>query len=207
MKKLILALSFLFLVQGCTSASGALAIVNPFNPFNSMFYPLLIVGELETNLSSLVIDKTKVKVVNFKTNPFEVLPERSLLYVMPAIINKNHTKEYDEYYGNMLKNYILMNNFAIVTNDISKADFVLMATITESPERTLGTNFSNVQVSILDVNEKPVFLSSIQLKSSSDRNFYYHPSKSARPVKELTLVGLENIFKSGLPQAFGLEER
>lgn len=207
MKKLILALSFLFLLQGCTSATGALAIINPIQPFNSMFYPLLIIGELETNLSSLVIDKTKVKVVKFNTNPFEVLPERSLIYVMPAIIHKNNTKEYDEYYGNMFKNYILMNNFAIVTDDVNKADFVLVANITESPERTMGSNFSNVSVSIMDINEKPVFISSIQTKSSSDRNFYYHPSKSARPVKELTLVGLENIFKSGLPQAFGLEER
>ena len=46
--------------------------------------------------------------------------------------------------------------------------------------------------------------SNVVVNSKSDKNFYYYPSKAARPVQELTLLGFEELFKSGLPQAFGI---
>lgn len=204
MKRLITLLCLLLIVSGCSTVGGAVAVINPLNFTNTAFYPLLIIGELETNLSSLVIDKTKAHVEDFSVNPFEVLPEKSLIYVMPEIITKSYEKTYDTYYANLIKRYIQLNNYAVITNDIEKADFILMTNVAESPERRRGTNYSAVSISIMEQNERPVFYSMIKVKSSSDENFYYYPSKAARPVHELTLLGFEEIFQSGLPQAFGI---
>lgn len=88
MKRLITIISLLALVSGCNSIGGAVAVVNPLNFTTTGFYPLLIIGELETNLSSLVIDKTRATVADFNVNPFEVLPEKSLVYVMQLLLQK-----------------------------------------------------------------------------------------------------------------------
>ncbi len=204
MKRLIILMSLLALISGCSTVGGAVAMVNPLNFTTTAFYPLLIIGELETNLSSLVIDKTKATVVDFNVNPFETLPEKSLIFVMPAVMTQGHQKSYDHYYSSLVKRYIQMNNYAVITDDIAKADFILMVSVTESPERTRGTNSSVIAVSIMEQNERAVFYSQIRVNSKSDENFYYYPSKAARPVKELTLLGFEEIFQSGLPQAFGI---
>lgn len=204
MKRLITLLCLLLVISGCSTVGGAVAVINPLNFTNTAFYPLLIIGELETNLSSLVIDKTKAHVEDFNVNPFEVLPEKSLIYVMPAIMTRSYQKSYDTFYSNLVKRYIQLNNFAVVTDDIEKADFVLMTTVAESPERRRGTNSSVVSISIMEKSERAVFYSTIRINSKSDENFYYYPSKAARPVHELTLLGFEEIFQSGLPQAFGI---
>ena len=197
MKRLITIISLLALVSGCNSIGGAVAVVNPLNFTTTGFYPLLIIGELETN-------KTRATVADFNVNPFEVLPEKSLVYVMPAIITKSYQKTYDTYYSSLISRYLQMNNFAVITNDISKADFILMTTIAESPERRTGTNSSVISISIMEQDERAVFHSNVVVNSKSDKNFYYYPSKAARPVQELTLLGFEELFKSGLPQAFGI---
>lgn len=180
MKRLITIISLLALVSGCNSIGGAVAVVNPLNFTTTGFYPLLIIGELETNLSSLVIDKTRATVADFNVNPFEVLPEKSLVYVMPAIITKSYQKTYDTYYSSLISRYLQMNNFAVITNDISKADFILMTTIAESPERRTGTNSSVISISIMEQDERAVFHSNVVVNSKSDKNFYYYPSKVSK---------------------------
>lgn len=201
MKKFI---PLLFLViTGCTTLGGAVDIINPLKFTQTGFYPLLIVAELETNLSSIVIDKTKAKVKNFKASPFLVLPENSSIYVMPAVLVRNREIIYDDYYSRMVANYLDMNNFAATVSDVANADYVLRLDIDESPERRIGENFSKIKITIMEKNESPVFYASIDIISKSDRNFYYYPSKAARPVKELTLYGMEEMFQKGLPPAFG----
>ncbi len=204
MKKLIVIISLLSIVSGCNSVGGAVAVINPLNFTTTGFYPLLIIGELETNLSSLIVDKTRATVVKFDVNPFEVLPEKSLVYVMPTIVTKSYQKSYDTYYSSLVSRYLQMNNFAVVTDDIAKADFILMTTIAESPERRMGENSSVISISIMEQDERAVFYSNVVVRSRSDKNFYYYPSKAAKPVTELTLLGFEEIFQSGLPQAFGI---
>ena len=204
MKKII---PFVFFVlTGCSVPGGIVDAVNPMNFFETGFYPLLIVAELETNLSSVVIDKTKAKVEEFSVNPYEVLPENSVIYVMPVKMTLHSTQSWDNYYCRMITNYIKMNNFAKITEDIETADYVLFAEVAESPEVWNGTNYSIINLSIMEKNETPVFFTKAKVISKSDRNFYYHPSKSARPVKELTLVAFEEIFRDGLPQSFGTYE-
>lgn len=201
MKKFIPLL--FIIVTGCTTIGGAVDIINPLKFFQTGVYPLVIVSELETNLSSIFIDKTKAKVENFKAVPYEILPENSAIFVMPAVITKNRDKTYDEYYSRMVANYLKMNRFATIVTDPEKADYILRIDIDESYERRIGENFSKIRMSIMEKNETTVFYSSIDIISKSDRNFYYYPSKSARPVQELTLYGFEEIFQSSLPQAFG----
>lgn len=203
MKKFI-PLLFVILA-GCTSVGAAVDMINPLKFMQTGVYPLIIVAELETNLSSIIIDKTKAKVKDFKFTPYEVLPENSSIFVMPTVLIQNRNKNYDDYYSRMVSNYLKMNHFATPVTDMGKADYILRIDIDESPERRIGENFSKIQMTIMEKNESPVFYSSIDIVSKSDRNFYYYPSKAARPVKELTLYGLEEMFKSGLPQAFGLD--
>ncbi len=204
MKKIIPFL--FFIVTGCSLPGGIVDVVNPVNFFDTGFYPLLIVAELETNLSSVVIDKTKARVEDFSAAPYEILPEGSVIYVMPVKMKQASQESWDSYYSRMITNYIKMNNFAKTTDDIETADYVLTAYISESPEVWHGKNYSAINMTIMEKNENPVFYTKVNVISKSDKNFYYHPSKSARPVKELTLVGLETIFRDGLPQAFGAGE-
>ncbi|MBQ3033679.1 MAG: hypothetical protein IJD28_04815 [Deferribacterales bacterium] len=195
-----------FIITGCSVPGGMVDAVNPVNFFETGFYPLLIIAELETNLSSVIIDKTKAKIQDFSVNPYEILPEGSVIYVMPVKITQTSKQSWDTYYSQMIINYIKMNNFAKITDDIETTDYVLFADISESPEVWNGTNYSKINMTIMERNETPVFYTKINVTSKSDKNFYYHPSKSARPVKELTLFGLEEIFREGLPQAFGTDD-
>ena len=204
MKKIIPLL--LFVLTGCSLPGGMVDIANPLNFFETGVYPLLIVAELETNLSSVVIDKTKAKVENFSAAPYEILPEGSAIFVMPVKMEQAYKESWDTYYSRMIINYIKMNNLAKITDNIEAADYVLMARISESGEVWHGKNYSNINITIMEKNETPVFYTTVNVISKSDKNFYYYPSKSARPVKELTLLGLETIFKDGLPQAFGVGE-
>ncbi len=206
MKKIIPIILFTVFLNGCSLPGDIATVANPLNFFSTGFYPLLIITELETNLSSVFIDKTKAKVKNFSTNPYEILPENSVIFIMPVKMNRASTETWDDYYSNMIKNYIRMNNFAKITDDLENADYVLFAKIAESPEIWNGKNYSNIDITIMERNENPVFFSNIHIESKSDKNFYYRLSKSARPVKELTLYGLEEIFRDGLPQAFGTDE-
>lgn len=201
MKKLIPLL--FIIVTGCTTVGGAVDMINPLKFFQTGVYPLIIVSELETNLSSIVIDKTKARIKDFKSVPYEILPENSSIYVMPAVITKNRDKTYDDYYSRMVANYLKMNRYATIVTDPEKADYILRIDIDESYERRIGENFSKIRMTIMEKNETTVFYSSIDIISKSDRNFYYYPSKSARPVQELTLYGFEEIFQTALPQAFG----
>lgn len=205
MKKIFTLFLLLAVMTGCNSVGGAVAVLNPLNFTTTAFYPLLIIGELETNLSSLVIDKTRARINDWKVSPFEILPENSLIFVMPVVMTQSYQKTYDTYYSGLIKRYLAMNNFAKITDDVSKADFIVMVNIAESPDRRIGTNMSAISLSIMEQDERPVFYNAVKVMSKSDKNFYYYPSKSAKPVQELTLVGLEEIFKNGLPQAFGLE--
>lgn len=207
MKKIISSLLLTtLLISGCSLPSGVATVANPLNFFSTGFYPLVIITELETNLSSVFIDKTKAKIKHFSVNPYEILPENSVIFIMPVKMKQASQETWDNYYSTMIKNYILMNNYAKITNDVETADYVLFAKISESPEVWNGKNFSNIDITIMERNEMPVFFSNVKVESKSDKNFYYRLSKSARPVKELTLLGLEEIFRDGLPQAFGAEE-
>ncbi len=187
------------MISGC---SGVATVANPANFLSTGFYPLLIVAELETNLSSVVIDKTKAKVENLVVSPFNIIPENSSVFVMPTIITVRGEKNYSTYYSSMVSNYLMMNSFAIPVTNIEDADFILRSDISESPDRNLGSTFSKISMTIMEQNETPVFYTNVTITSKSDKNFYYYPSKSARPVKELTLYGLEEIFANALPKAF-----
>lgn len=197
------AILLLFSVVGCTTWTGAVNVVNPLRFVQTGVYPLIIIAELETSFSSLLIDKTKAKVENLSVSPYEILPEGSSIYVMPILFHINGKKSYDTYYSNMFNNYLRLNNLAKPIKNVELADYVIMTEITESPERTIGANFSTLKVTIMEQNENPVFFSTVKVVSKSDSNFYYYPAKSARPVKELTLIGLEELFEKAIPVAFG----
>ncbi len=206
MRKILLQkLSSLLLVialSGCASTGPVVDVLNPFNFISTGFYPLLIVAELETNLSSIVIDKTEAKIESQVVNPYNILPENASIYVMPAIISVRGETSYSKYYSSMISNYLMLNSFAIPVNNIEDADYVIRVDISESPDRHIGKNFAGLALTIMEINENPVFYTNIKITSKSDKNFYYYPSKSARPVKELTLYGLEKTFEDALPQAF-----
>jgi len=200
---LVLVIVLQLLISGCTTYQGALNLINPLRFVQTGFYPLLIITEIEVGFSSLLIDKTKAKVQSVSINPYEILPEDSTIYIMPSSITVSRKKTYDEYYSNMIKSYFMINNYAIPVTDIESADYILRTDITESFESLRGTNSSVLQITIMEQNEQPVFFSTVVVVSKSDKNFYYYPSKAAKPVKELTILALEETFQQAIPAAFG----
>lgn len=182
-----------FIATGCSALGSAATIVAPLASLDT-----------DINISSVFYDKTRPYIVKNEIAPIAIVPERSLVYVMPAIINKNHEKFYDEYYSSMIKNYLSINNLAEIVDDIAKADFIVMTQIAESPEKRIGKNFSNIVLSILEHDERSVFYTRVQVESRSDENFYHRPSRAARPVSQLSEMAMNKIFKTNLPRAFGL---
>ena len=200
-------ISVIMIVQlfttGCTTWTGALNVLNPLKFVQTGFYPLVIITEIETSFSSLLIDKTRAQVGIMSINPYEILPEGSKIYVLPSSITTPGKKEYDTYYSNMIEGYFRINNFAEPVKDLTMADYILRTDIMESFSSNYGKNYSTIQVTIMEVNEQPVFFSTIQVVSKSDKNFYYYPAKHAKPVQELTIIAMEETFQKAIPVAFG----
>ena len=226
---LILAVS----LWGCTEAVGGLADTNPItgtmkagvttvgnvadettvvasDAVNQLFtlstgflYAIAAV-EINTNASSLIIDKTKEKVADYNANTVKTLePGRFLFVVPPRITASDGSYTFDENMHKLIRNYMAVGKYAIPVDDIKQADYIAVITIKESFVKRYGTNYSVVNFSIMDKFDLPVFASSVRIESSSDKNFWYYSQKDARPVKSLTMKGLSYIMTKALPEAHG----
>lgn len=201
-KHLLLILTFLIL-SACTSKKDIEMLYNPVKGIESGAWQIALLVEANTNFSSLLYDKTEAKIDSFSSKAFMMLPDDGYYYIMPTIGRDDYGKiVYDEGYSKLIANYIRLNGYGISVEHLEDADYIIMANVEESFERVFGTNTSSVTITILEPDETVVYYSKVDVKSSSDKNFYYYPSKSAKPVKYLTLKGFEKIFKDGMPQAF-----
>jgi len=169
---------------------------------NGYLYTLLII-EGRTNLSSRYIDKTKPKKVYFNTKALKSIDEYATFYVLPAKITRSGETYYDTEFSNLIRNYIFITGRGDITTNLNEADYVITMEIEESVEKFYGTNDSTLNIVIHNKLDLPVFYTAIQMKSSSDANFWYQPTRKARKVKQLTLLSLDQLMEYGLPIAFG----
>ena len=201
-KKAFALLSFLICVS-CTTMSDLEMVYNPVIGFKTGAWQIAMLVEMNTNFSSLLYDKTEAKFESFAVRPVTVLPENCSYYIMPVIYTDPYgTKRYDDTYSRMIASYLRLNNFGYAAETLEKADYIVVVDVIESPQKSNGKNSSAIALTIMEPDETPVFFTKAFVTSRSDGNFYYQPSKSARPVKYLTLKGFERIFHEALPQAF-----
>ena len=202
MKKVYILLS-LFISVSCTSVGDLAMIYNPMLGFETGAWQIAMLVEMNTNFSSLLYDKTDAKFESFAVRPFALLPENCAYYVMPVIYTDYYnTKRYDETYSRMIISYLRLNHYGYIVETPEQADYIIVVDVSESPQTVHGKNSSVISLTIMEPDETPVFFTKASVSSKSDSNFYYQPSKSARPVKYLTLKGFERIFHEALPQAF-----
>ncbi|MDR2104347.1 MAG: hypothetical protein LBP51_01185 [Deferribacteraceae bacterium] len=203
LKRVISAAAVFAFLTACTKGSDLEMVYNPVKGFSTGFWQVAVLVDAETNFSSLLYDKTEAAFTTFNFHTFQQLPAESTYFIVPtAHIDHNGKKSYDKSYTRLLASYLKMNRFGKVTEALDEADYIIMVDVEESNRSLIGTNTSSINITILDPDEEPFFFAQADIKSSSDANFYYRPSKYAREVKYLTLKGFERIFKEALPQAF-----
>jgi hypothetical protein len=201
-KKLLPIIVASLIFSACTSLSDLEMVVNPITGIESGAWQMALIVEAQTNFSSLLYDKTEADFESFTVHAIQVLPQDCFYYIMPTIYKGRDGKRYDESYSDIMASYLRLNGYGRPTATIDEADYIIMIEVAESAENYFGSNTSVISVTIMEQNESPVFYARAAVKSESDRNFHYYPTKGAKPVKYLTLKGFEKIFHEGLPQAF-----
>jgi hypothetical protein len=217
----------MFFLQGCVTkaVTGAYESVTPdkvetfiddkvllgqqgfsklINPSYGYTY-FLIALEINSNISSLVIDKTKEKITSYDVQVLKKLKPGSFFFVIPPKVSNGETYEYDEEMGSMIRNYLTVAKYGLPVTDARDAEYIVVTNINESLSKFYGTNYSTVSLSIMDKFDLPIFLADIRVESKSDRNFWYYETKKARPVDQLTMKGLTKIMADGLPKVHGEE--
>jgi hypothetical protein len=188
-------------VQGGIDGVGG--AVNKFFKPSTGYLLLLAVLEINTNMSSLIIDKTKEKVVGYQSHVAKKIEPGKFLYVIPPKITNGETYVFDEEMGRAIRNFLAIGKYGIPVTRFQDAEYIVVTNIDESLSKRYGTNYSEVNLSIVDKMDIPVYAASVRVESKSDRNFWYYPTKEARPVQQLTVKGLGKIMSEGLPEAHG----
>ncbi len=216
MKKIFPLLIAIALFTGCSSKvanPGKVAssiddtlteVVELTARLNSGVLFVLISLEANSNISSLVFDKTKEKVVTFYAKAHETLPIGKTYYILPARITREGKTYYDEETGRMMRNYFQLSRLGKVTDKIQQADYIIVSRMKESIERSYERNSSTVVLSIMTKSDIPVFSSVIALESKADPNFWYYPTKNAIPSSTLSMKAMGQIFAVALPKAYGI---
>jgi len=164
---------------------------------------MLLAIELNTNMSSLLIDKTKEKIVSYQSQVARKLTPGSFFFVIPPKVTNGETFVYDDEMGRMIRNYLTLGKYGIPVSNPMDAEYIIVINVKESLSKTYGLNYSEISFSINDKLDTPVYLASIRVESKSDRNFWYYATKKAKPVTELTMKGMTHIMAEGLPDAHG----
>ncbi|MGE4498038.1 MAG: hypothetical protein AB7E48_09170 [Deferribacterales bacterium] len=216
MKKIFPLLLALALFAGCSSKvtdPGKLAssiddtlteIIELTTRLDSGVLFVLISLEANSNISSLIFDKTKEKVTTFYAQAHETLPIGKTYYILPARITREGKTYYDEETGRMMRNYFQLSKLGRVTDKIQQADYIIVSRINEGVQRSYDKNSSTVVLSIMTKSDIPVFSSVITLESRADSNFWYYPAKNAIPSSTLSMKAMGQMFAVALPRAYGI---
>jgi len=167
------------------------------------FLYALIAIELNTNASSLFIDKTKEKIVTYQSSVAKKLTPGSFFFVIPPRVSNGETHEYDEDMGRRIRNYLTLAKYGVPVSSPNDAEYIVVTNIRESLSKTYGTNYSEIALSIVDKFDIPAYTAFVRVESKSDRNFWYYATKSAKPVDRLTMKGMTHIMAEGMPKAHG----
>lgn len=164
---------------------------------------MLLAIELNSNFSSLLIDKTKEKIVGYQSQVAKKLTPGSFFFVIPPKVTDGETYFYDDDMGRMIRNYLTVGKYGIPVSNPDDAEYIIVTNIRESLSKSYGLNYSEIALSIVDKLDIPAYVATIRVESKSDRNFWYYATKKAKPVKALTMKGMAHIMAEGLPDAHG----
>ena len=162
--------------------------------------------EVNSNFSSLLFDKTKAKKESFFESKYDNLTSNPIIYVLPVKIETPNGFHYDNSMQLVLKNYIKENKFGEITESHKTANYHLVAKVKETLNSSFNKNSSYIEITLLDINNKPYFFTKVKMISKSDRNFFYFPRKESKPVSYLTIKGFKYILEKSLYKAFKEEK-
>ncbi|WP_303851759.1 hypothetical protein [Seleniivibrio woodruffii] len=163
-----------------------------------------VVLETNTNVSSLLYDKTKEKAEDYAHIVTKKLDHGRFIYVVPPrIIHSDGTYEFNETLHTQIRNFMAAGEYGIPVDRIAQAEYIVVFNAKESFDRNYGTNSSQVNFSIMNKDDTPVYAASLRMESKSDKNFWYYAEKKAMPVRTLTMKGLAYIMANSLPEAHG----
>lgn len=163
--------------------------------------------EMNSNFSSLLYDKTDADFRNYKLATYGYklrnLSDKSFkYYVLPEKILKQNEVLYNDTVKIMLERIIIANKLGEIVNDYKKADFIIMTSFVESYEKVFGENSVDIEISVVDKDNRPIMFTRVTSVSKSDANFFYFPTKAAKPVKYLTVKGLEYLMNKSFGKVF-----
>lgn len=216
MKKIFPLLIAIFVFTGCASkllkpgeaiegVNEALSdSIDMTTRLSSGILYILVGIEVNSNISSLFIDKTKEKVVSFHSANYEELSKGKSYYILPARITREGKTYYDEETARLLRNYFFLSGFGKPVEQIQNADYIIVTRIKESIEKGYDKNSSTVSMSIMTKSDIPVFTTTIMMESKSDINFWYYPTKRAVPSSTLSMKALGQVLSVALPRAYGV---
>lgn len=180
--------------------------VNLLNP--SYGYTLTAaLMEMNSNFSSLLFDKTDAKFKNYVYADYghHLTYDKFKYFVMPEKINRLGEISYADNLKTIIERVIIVNKFGEIVDNPEKANFIILTSLTESYEKIFGENKSDIEISILSKDNKPIMWTRVTAVSKSDENFFYFPSKTAKSVKYLTAKGLTYLLENSFSKIFLVE--
>lgn len=213
MKKLFPIMLVFLVLSGCVAKDVGKAVLKS-NPVTEPLIELMkpssgllmfaIVLETNTNVSSLLYDKTREKAEDYASIATEKLQHGRFIYVVPPrITHSDGTYEFNDTLKRQIKNFLAAGDYGIPVDTIAQAEYIVVFNAKESFNRNYGTNASQVSLSVMNKLDEPVFAASLRMESKSDKNFWYYSEKTAMPVRTLTMKGLAYLMANSLPEAHG----
>ncbi len=206
MRKILLYLILLTVIVFSVSCYVEQSSVTKYFSQSTGFVYMATLIEMNSDFSSLLYDKTKARKEHFYASIYDNISNNANIFILPVKIENVNGFHYDNSMQTVLKNYIRINKFARITENPETANFHLITKVKESFENVFGQNYSYVEITITDSNNKPYFFTNIKMTSKSDNNFFYFPRKEAKPVSYLTIKSFEYILKKSLYRAFKEEK-
>ncbi|MCX8084652.1 MAG: hypothetical protein N3C60_07030 [Calditerrivibrio sp.] len=178
--------------------------VNVLTNTSQGFLLMTALVELNSNFSSLIFDKTDVKYKNYVYADYgnHLTYDKFRYYVMPEKMTKLGEVTYSENIKTILERVIIANRLGEIVQKPEKADFIILVSLVESYEKLFGENSSDIEMTILSKDNRPIMWTKVTAVSKSDENFFYYPSKSAKSVKYLTVKGLNYLLEKSFTKIF-----
>lgn len=195
---ILIALLFTSIISCSWMKDGANEVADVLKPSAGIWY-VAILTEMNSNFSSLIYDKTRAKFSDYKFTKSAFIKTGKNFFIIPPI---DRMGDYDISYKNLMENIISLNKLGTISNSAEDADYILVLKIDDNVSKYFGKNFTYVEISIFDANKNLVTFSSVNVYSKSDENFFYFPSKPAKPVSYLKVKGLEYVIKKSFPKVF-----
>jgi|Wag4MinimDraft_11_1082651.scaffolds.fasta_scaffold00037_19 hypothetical protein len=206
MRKILLTFILFTFLTGCSGVQTTLEDTYDLLDSSTGFVYFAALVEVNSNFSSLLYDKTKADYKNYTAKYYEKLPIGKKYFVMTAKIIGIDKTVYTNEYTEAMKNFIRLNKLGTITDSPEKADIIVVTNIENSFNRNYGENFSKVSITFFKPDNTIVFYTKVKSVSRSDRNFFYHPTKKARPVEYLAVKGFERLINKSFEKLYYRED-